>query len=167
MKLNNAFLDLTTLDQTLPKNSGLMCGLDTRLKRYLLKEKVCGVIADKKRRFFAAILRANRDESAADEFEVKRFTGDSSSSSSSLSDTTTADTDSFGQNQTRVYFDVHQRMQRRQSSALDNLKLQSRVYRDEINSLKKQIDCLRWEKLQLESDNTQPDFANRRRSHIL
>ena len=164
MELNNAYLDLSTLDQTLPKNSGLMCGLDTRLKRYLLKEKVCGVIADKKRRFFAALLRANRDESAADEFEVKRFTGDLSSSSSS--DTTT-DSDSFGQNQTRVYFDVHQRMQRRQSSALDNLKLQSRVYRDEINSLKKQIDCLRWEKLQLESDNTQPDFANRRRSHIL
>ena len=161
MKLNNAFLDIT-LDQTLP-NNGILCGLDaplnTRLKRFLLKEKLCALIADKKRHFFRTIRVAKRDESAADEFEVKRFTGDSSTASS--------DSSLDSANQTRVYFDVQQRIRRRQSSNLDNLKLQSRVYRDEIDSLKKQIDCLRWEKVHLMESDSQQDFANRRRSNIM
>ena len=154
MKLNNAFID-ATLDQTMTR-TGLLCfgPFNSRLSRYLLKEKVHQMIADKKRLF----QRSNKEENASDEFDfkAKRFADDDSSISS---------ISSFGQNQTQVYLDAQENMKHQQSSALDNLKLQSRVYRDEIDSLKRQIDCLRREKIQLESEPT--NNFNRRRSHYM
>ena len=112
------------------------------------------MIADKKRLF----QRSNKEENASDEFDfkAKRFSDDDSSISS---------ISSFGQNQTQVYLDAQENMKHQQTSALDNLKLQSRVYRDEIDSLKRQIDCLRREKIQLESEPT--NNFNRRRSHYM
>ena len=143
MKLDNAFLQVT-MDQTLP-NRGLLCfgPLNSKVKRYILKEKVKSA----KKRIFR---RKKSEENAENEFEIRRFPS-----------TTILITN---QNQSQIYQDVRESLKNRQFSALDNLKLQSRVYRDEIDSLKRQIDCLRKEKIQLE--NPAPEY-HRRRSNFM
>ena len=143
MKLDNAFLQIT-MDETL-QNRGLLCfgPLNSKVKRYILKEKVINA----KKRIFR---RKRTEENAENEFEVRRFP-----STSALI---------TNQNHSQVYQDVRESLKNRQFSALDNLKLQSRVYRDEIDSLKRQIACLRKEKIQLENPASQ---YNRRRSNFM
>ena len=92
------------------------------------------------------------EETADFEFEIRRFSGDDNESEDRVS----------WRREVRkswVDFDQFRQQSKDQSSeTLENLRLQSQVYREEVNSLKRQIDELKQEKRNL-AENILPKTA--------
>jgi septal ring factor EnvC (AmiA/AmiB activator) len=64
-----------------------------------------------------------------------------------------------------AYDEINQMVKDQTNQTLENLRLQSQVYREEVNSLRRQIDELKFEKEVL-TDQILPEAVNyRRRSH--
>ena len=165
MNMNHAMITAEDLEQTIVK-SGLLCfgPFNTKIGRVLFKHKIKDAIEAKKKKFGFKNSSSKNDETNANlEFEIRRFPSEAEFSAQ--------ERDEFNprwrsevQEFSREYARMKESLKTEKSEVLDNLKLQSQVYRQEIQSLKRQIDALKQEKQTL-SDELLPqvDLVKQRR----
>jgi len=149
----NQVITAEDLEQTIVK-SGLLCfgPFNTKIGRVLFKHRILEAIA-KKKKFFKP---SKNDETCAQvEFEIRRFPSTQEMEGAKWHQEVKETWDE--------YEAMNALLKQQKSDTLDNLKLQSQVYREEITSLKRQIDALKREREDLHSDLI-PKIKDRRRS---
>ena len=158
---------MSNLEQSIVE-SGLLCfgPFNTKASRLLFKYRILDLISEKKKLFKS---RENIEEDAQEEFEIRRFCDKGSSTGSSTDVSTSTNSSSTTDEQIYAELDLSyealkKKMKKSRKATLDNLQLQSKVYRDEIESLKRQITNLRFERQQLSSELI--PLVKRRRSHF-
>ena len=155
---------MSNLEQSIVE-SGLLCfgPFNTKASRLLFKYRIMDLISEKKKLFKS---KDNIEEDAQEEFEIRRFCDKGSSAGSSTDvSTSTASTDEQIYAELDLSYEaLKKKMKKSRKATLDNLQLQSKVYRDEIESLKRQITNLRFERQQLSSELI--PLVKRRRSHF-
>ena len=151
----NQMISAEDLEKTIVK-TGLLCfgPFNTKIGRVLFKHRIMDAIAKKKKIFKKS---ANDETSANLEFEIRRFP--------SSAEMRGVDWRQECHEFSREYARMNDKIKEEKTEVLDNLKLQSQVYRQEIVSLKRQIDALKREKNDL-NDELLPkvDMVKRRRS---
>ena len=163
---------MANLEQTIVE-TGLLCfgPFNTKMSRLLFKYRILDLISEKKKLFKST--RNNIDEDAQEEFEIRRFCDKGSNNGDTDAEQTasTEQTVSTENSEEQIYAELDvsyealkRRMKKSRKANLDNLQLQSKVYRDEIESLKRQITNLRFERQQLSSELI--PLVKRRRSHF-
>ena len=151
----NQLINASDLEKTIVK-SGLLCfgPFNTKIGRVLFKHRVLDALAKKKKIFKTT---KNDDTCANVEFEVRRFPESIEIASSDWRREVAETMD--------AYINMNEKIREQKTDALDNLKLQSKVYREEILSLKRQIDVLKREKEALSEElMPQVEKVRRRRS---
>ena len=158
---------MANLEQTIVE-TGLLCfgPFNTKMSRLLFKYRILDLISEKKKLFKSS--GDNIDEDAQEEFEIRRFCDKGSNDGS---DGDAEQTESTKNSEEQIYAELDvsyealkRRMKKSRKANLENLQLQSKVYRDEIESLKRQITNLRFERQQLSSELI--PLVKRRRSHF-
>ena len=151
---------MSQLEQTII-DTGLLCfgPFNSKMSRLLFKYRILDLIGEKKKLFKTG---KNSEEDAQGEFEIRRFC-DKSDQGSTGSATANSDEQIYAELDLS-YEALKKRMKSSRKQTLDNLQLQSKVYRDEIESLKRQISNLRFERQKL--SNELIPLVKRRRSHF-